>query len=229
MDGDDAPWQAAEGARCFADAGVVSFLRGQRQVLVDTVAFGDGGAGHSHAGALSLVCRDGAQEILIDPGTFTYTACPERRNLFRGTAVHNTVRLAGLDQAGPAGPFRWRTKPASEIHGWGEDWLEASCVQRGLRHRRRVEWTGDEIRVRDEAQGDGEACWHTALPVTETAPGVFRLGQAAWLHVEGGRLEAAWHSPVHGRQEPSTIIRAPLRDGNPLETRIIFDRQSVRP
>jgi hypothetical protein len=67
----------------------------------------------------------------------------------------------------------------------------------------------------------GEVGWHTALPVTETAPGVFRLGTAAWLHMEEGRLEAAWHSPVHGRREPSTMIRAPLREGA-RDTRIEF-------
>ena len=82
---------------------MVSFLRGRRQVLVDTRAFGAGGAGHSHASALSLVCRDGAQEILIDPGTFTYSSDPALRDTFRGTAVHNTVRLGSLDQADPAG------------------------------------------------------------------------------------------------------------------------------
>jgi hypothetical protein len=222
LEGDDAPWQAAEGARWFADAGVVSFLRGQRQVLVDTVAFGAGGAGHSHASALSLVCRDGAQEILIDPGTFTYMSDPVQRDRFRGTAVHNTVRLGLLDQADPAGPFRWQNKPVSQMHGWGEDWMEASCVQRGRRHRRRVDWTGDEIRVRDEAEGGGEVCWHTALPVTRTAPGAFRLGEAAWLHVEGGCMEAAWYSRVHGGREASTVIRAPLGAGSPLETRIVF-------
>ena len=222
LEGDDAPWQAAAGARCFADAGMVSFLRGRRQVLVDTRAFGAGGAGHSHASALSLVCRDGAQEILIDPGTFTYSSDPAARDMFRGTAVHNTVRLGSLDQADPAGPFRWHNKPVSTIHGWGEDWLEASCVQRGRRHLRRVDWIGDEIRVRDEAEGGGEVCWHTALPVTETAPGVFGLGDAACLHVEGGRIEAAWRSRVHGGREPSAVIRAPVRDGQPLETRIVF-------
>ena len=222
LEGDDAPWQAAAGARCFADAGMVSFLRGRRQVLVDTRAFGAGGAGHSHASALSLVCRDGAQEILIDPGTFTYSSDPAQRDMFRGTAVHNTVRLGSLDQADPAGPFRWHNKPVSAIHGWGEDWLEASCVQRGRRHLRRVDWIGDEIRVRDEAEGGGEVCWHTALPVTGTAPGVFGLGDAACLHVEGGRIEAAWRSRVHGGREPSVVIRAPVRDGQPLETRIVF-------
>ncbi len=221
LEGQDCAWQPAEGTRCFANAGVVSFLRGGRQVLVDTVGFGAGGAGHSHASALSLVCRDGEQEILIDPGTFTYIADPVQRDTFRGTAIHNTVCVMGQDQADPAGPFRWRNQPVSELLGWGDDWLEAACRQRGRRHHRRLEWTGDEIRVRDTVDGDGVVCWHTAMPVDETAPGVFRLGDAAWLHVEGGYLETAWHSRVHGSRERSTIIRARLRQGR-IETTIVF-------
>lgn len=221
MEGGDRPWIAAEGTRYFPDAGVVSFLRGQRQVLVDTLAFGAFGAGHSHASALSLVCREGSQEILLDPGTFTYIADPAERDRFRGTAVHNTVRLHSLDQADTAGPFRWANKAQSEVHGWGDDWLEASCRQRGRTHRRRIEWQGDTVIVKDTTDGDGEVCWHTALPVTETETGVFRLGESARLFMEGGSLEPAWHSRVHGSKEPSTIIRAPLRNGG-KETRIVF-------
>lgn len=217
----DRPWRAAEGTRYFADAGVASFLRGQRQVLMDTRAFGAFGAGHSHASALSLVCRDGHQEILLDPGTFTYIVDPAERNRFRGTAVHNTVQLHSLDQADTAGPFRWTNKPQSEVHGWGEDWLEASCLQRGRTHRRRIEWQGDTIVVQDTADAAGEVCWHTALPVKETESGVFRLGELASLLMKGGRLEPAWHSRGYGSKEPSTIIRAPLQNGG-KETRIIF-------
>lgn len=218
---EDRPWRSAEGTRYFPDAGVVSFLRGQRQVLVDTLAFGAFGAGHSHASALSLVCREGNQEILLDPGTYTYIADPAERNRFRGTAVHNTVQLHSLDQAETAGPFRWANKPQSEVHGWGQDWLEASCLQRGRTHRRRIEWHGNTVVVKDTADADGEVFWHTALPVTEMESGVFCLGDSARLSMEGGRLESAWHSRVHGSKEPSIIIRAPLRKGG-KETRITF-------
>lgn len=217
-------WQPATGTLCFPDAGVVSLLRGSRQVLMDTRGFGAAGAGHSHASALSLICRDGAQEILIDPGTYTYITDPAERDRFRGTRAHNTVFLNGRDQATPAGPFRWNAKPVTELHGWGEDWVDASCVQHGARHRRRLEWAGDVVTVSDQAEGEGEAAWHTALPVRELGPGRFALGEAAILEVPGGRAEASWHSPAHGSKQPATAIRAPLQ-GGALETRILF-RQS---
>lgn len=214
-------WRPPAGARCFPDAGVVSLLRGSRQLLIDTRGFGAMGAGHSHASALSLVCRDGAQEILIDPGTYTYIADPVARDQFRGTRAHNTVYLNGRDQATPAGPFRWSGKPVTELHGWGEHWVEASCVQHGVRHHRRLEWVGNVITVRDQADGEGEAAWHTALPVVELSPGRFRLGDSAILEMPGGRVEATWYSPVHGSREPASAVRAPLV-GGVLETRIIF-------
>ena len=59
--------------------------------------------GHSHADTLSLVLRQGQEQILIDPGTYTYVADPLWRDRFRGTAAHNTVRIDGLDQGIPSG------------------------------------------------------------------------------------------------------------------------------
>lgn len=221
LDAPEAGWKPREGTHYYPDAGLFSLTRGGRQILMDTAGFGAFGAGHSHAGALSIVLRDTATEILIDPGTFTYIADPLERERFRSTAAHNTVRLNNLDQADPAGPFRWHNKPASELHGWGETWIEASSLQRGLRHRRRLEWSQNEIIVSDACGGDGQAAWHTALPVQEIEPGVFLLGGRLRLTMPGGKTEPAWRSEVHGTKEPATAIRAPLMNGS-LETRLVF-------
>jgi len=211
----------ASGAIYHAGAGLYSVTRGNRQLLIDAAGFGAFGAGHSHASALSVVLRENGTEILIDPGTFTYVADPAERDRFRSTAAHNTVRMNGVDQADPAGPFRWRNKPEWECHGWGDNWIEASSLQRGLRHRRRLEWRDEAIVVADTCDAAGEAAWHTALPVRETAPGVFLLGDRLRLELPGGWTEPAWCSRVHGSKEPSTAIRAKLVDGK-LQTRLIF-------
>ena len=55
--------------------------------------------------------------MLIDPGTYTYVADRRWRDWFRGSAAHNTLRIDGLDQASPAGPFRWDGRPAGFLVG----------------------------------------------------------------------------------------------------------------
>ena len=63
-------------------------------------------AAHGHADALSFTLSAGGTEILVDPGTFTYSA-GRWRDYFRGTAAHNTVRIDGCDQSVSGGTFLW--------------------------------------------------------------------------------------------------------------------------
>lgn len=62
---------------------------------------------HGHADALSLFLQVGSRDVLIDPGTYTFTGREEWRRYFRGTRAHNTVTVDGLDQAIQDGPMAW--------------------------------------------------------------------------------------------------------------------------
>src|SRR5579862_2625673 len=157
-------------SRLFSDAGVAVMVSGDAQAIVDAGPFGPGGAGHSHADTLGIVVRSGDDEILIDPGTFTYVGDPKWRDWFRGTEAHNTVRIDGLDQARAAGPFRWANRPEVSILAWKtnaeRDLLEAECRYGGFLHRRRVEFQKPAVIVIvDEIEGpagdhDVEQLWH---------------------------------------------------------------------
>jgi hypothetical protein len=140
LDAEPAPGEAAA-SRLFPDAGIAVMAAGAVQIVVKAGGFGSSSAGHSHSDALSFVCRCGEQEILIDPGAYTYRADAEWRNGFRGSAAHNTVRIGGRDQAAPAGPFRWEGRPTVRIRKWAStaerDWLDAECRYGGFVHRRR--------------------------------------------------------------------------------------------
>ena len=72
-------------------------------------------AAHGHADALSFTLSAGGEEILVDPGTFSYHTQAKWRNHFRGTAAHNTVRVDGLDQSEIGGPFLWMRKARSDL------------------------------------------------------------------------------------------------------------------
>jgi hypothetical protein len=63
-------------------------------------------AAHGHADALAFTLSVGGEPILVDPGTFSYSAMPWRR-YFRSTAAHNTVVVDDRDQSEYGGSFLW--------------------------------------------------------------------------------------------------------------------------
>jgi hypothetical protein len=220
-------WRAWQGAELFRDAGVAIVSRGENQSIVDTRAFGWGNAGHGHAHALSLVERNGAREILIDPGTYTYLADPQSRDRFRGTAAHNTVRIDGLDQADPAGPFAWRNFPSTRVIEWSGDpaepFLVAECRNRGVVHTRQFFWLAEgRWVIVDRVDGPTgehlvEQSWHFA---TEADRGLLCFSEPV-ERLEGD--ESGWRSPVFGQKQPTPVYRAQRRGSLPMVLAAAFD------
>jgi hypothetical protein len=188
------------------------------QIIVDAGSFGAGSGGHSHADTLSLVVRLGSEQLLIDPGTYTYVGDPEWRNRFRGTAAHNTVRIHGADQAIPAGPFSWDSKPAAKVLSWGSgaqrDFLEAECSYAGFRHQRTVLFSKDRMLlvVLDRIEGSGvhslEQFWHFGAPARQCSQSCFQVGDTALLAVDPAgeaSLTDGWMAPVFGLKIPAPV------------------------
>ena len=199
----------------FADAGIVVMRSGETQCIVDAGPFGPFRGGHSHADTLSIAARTKGHDLLIDPGTFSYSGESPWRDRFRGTAAHNTVRIGGLDQAGPAGPFGWRNPPQVEIREWHTDgradFLDAACRYRGFLHRRRVFFLKPELLfILDDVEGDqieAEQFWHLGGSADERSPGCFGIGSAGTLLVSGEASELSqggefgWQVRRHFRQQ----------------------------
>jgi hypothetical protein len=199
----------------FPQSGIASISADGAHILMDAGPFGFGGAGHSHADTLSITARAKDRELLIDPGTFTYVGDLGLRNEFRSTGFHNTIRLNGLDQAAPGGPFRWEAKPVVAVNQWLTDernvFLDASCGYRGFTHRRRTFVVGGEmILVLDEVIGpegthDIEQFWHLGD------------GDVAILFSdpEALQFEDGLRSRVFGERETAPVIRASWRKALP--------------
>ena len=104
--------------------------------------------GHGHADLLSIQCNPFGHELLVDPGTYCYTAHANWRHHFRSTAAHNTVIVDRQNQALAAGPFSWRKRrPSARLLEWRStpafDYADAvhDAYQRlrdPVTHRRRV-------------------------------------------------------------------------------------------
>lgn len=224
-------------SQLFSGAGLAVMVSDDLRVYADAGPLGSGRGGHGHSDALSLVVRKGAEETLIDPGTYTYVSDPQWRNRFRGSADHNTVRIDGLNQAKPIGPFGWAVKPEVEILEWhsdaAADSLEAVCRYAGFSHRRRIRLEKpDRVLVEDEIEGPAgehliEQFWHPGESTGVVSSGCFRIGSQAWLMLEPGVQaelseggEYGWRSPALGVKVQSPVIRVVVRGVLPVRIRV---------
>jgi hypothetical protein len=232
------PTLTSRGSRFFENVGIAIMESGDMQLIADAGPFGAGSGGHSHSDTLSFVLRLGDEDLLIDAGTYTYVAEPHWRNWFRGSAAHNTVRIDGLDQAAPAGPFRWTDKPDVQVIAWDTnhecDFLAAICRYRGFEHLRRIQFVKPSlIVVVDDITGPPgehlvEQFWHSGEPVTEAWPRRFRLGRIARLRLShdaetstGG--EHGWRSRAFGSKEPAAVICVATRGAFPMRLTACID------
>ena len=210
------------------------------QLVIDAGPQGSLSAGHGHADALSVHLSAEGRELLLDPGTCCYVAADNSRDEFRGTAAHNTLRIAKSDQANPEGPFSWEafvdTKVESWITGTSFELFRGSHsgyarLAQPVVHRRWVFHLRSQFwLVRDVALGEGEHAvdlfWHIApgfLARQESSGRIlFENGarpRFALLTDDHSRwiasLEDGWWSPAYGKKELAPVVH--------------FQRQSVLP
>jgi hypothetical protein len=156
-----------------------------QQMVIDAGPQGTGRSGHGHSDALSVKLAFGGRSWLVDAGTFCYIGPGGERNIFRGTRVHNTMSVDGLDQAEPEGPFAWSSIPDTQTDLWipGKHFTLFAGSHSGyerlpepVRHRRFVfHLHGGFWLVRDIAEGKGshllETSWHFAPDLTVSTRG----------------------------------------------------------
>jgi len=85
-------------SRAFSNSGFFFMKKDQDYLMVNCAGSGlHGYGGHGHNDALSFELSTQGRDVIIDPGTYVYSAEPELRNLFRSTAYHNTIRIDGIE------------------------------------------------------------------------------------------------------------------------------------
>jgi len=86
-------------SRAFRDGGIYVMQYKKDYIVISCGTNGQGGiGGHAHNDKLSFeLCVDG-EDIIVDPGTYVYTADPKLRNRFRATERHNTITIDGEEQ-----------------------------------------------------------------------------------------------------------------------------------
>jgi len=85
-------------SRAFHDTGIYIFRSPNRYIAVDAGPNGqNGNGGHGHNDTLGFELAVNETDLIIDPGTYTYTPDPKARNHFRSTRMHNTVMIDGQE------------------------------------------------------------------------------------------------------------------------------------
>jgi hypothetical protein len=164
--------------------------------------------------------RRGREELLIDPGTYTYVGDPEWRNWFRGSAAHNTIRIDGLNQAPAGGPFGWHGKPAVRVLDWNTsaetDYIDAECRYSSFTHRRRILYVKpeliylvDSIASEDSSPHTIEQFWHTGGQCEMLNSSAYAIGTPAVLSFDGqypAAVQLGWRSKAFGTKEPAPVV-----------------------
>jgi hypothetical protein len=132
-------------------------------------------AAHGHADALSFTLSVHGNEILIDPGTYTYYADEKWRSYFRGTRAHNTVTVDGQDQSVAGGRFLWSKhaaiksavfEPCADLERLSAEHDGYQRLADPVTHRRELTYLHDlrVLRVMDrltcKSQHHAEINWH---------------------------------------------------------------------
>jgi uncharacterized heparinase superfamily protein len=115
---------------------------------------------HGHGDALSIEWSVAGRRVFVDQGVFEYVGGPDR-DASRAAAHHNTLSIAGMDQAEFFGAFRVgaraRVNSAVSRHdgqmlditGWHDGFVRTG----GPRHRRRLVVQRDRLAIDDQLDG----------------------------------------------------------------------------
>lgn len=109
-------------SRAFIDGGYYVMRDGwgetDNYMLIDCGPHGAVGGAHAHADALSFELAARGRTLIVDPATCTYTGSAKLRDLFRSSAMHNTLTIDGESSSVPDGAFKWKHVAQSRVRSW---------------------------------------------------------------------------------------------------------------
>jgi len=187
---------------------------------------------------LSIQVAAYGHNVLVDPGTYTYTGSKELRDWFRSAQAHNTVTVDGESPSVPDGAFTWKTKADCQLIGWGTS--DNSSVVGGelsgahSRIRRDIVFLkGRRWEIRDTntsaAEHTLDIYFHfnsdtdprvTNGVIYEPTSGLLIFGSKKRDWIE----ENQWVSHCYGQKEPAKVFRfsATLKPGESVYTFLLL-------
>jgi hypothetical protein len=229
------PYAPGAGHAAYPEGGYWIMRGGDLYVVVRCGDVGVGGLGsHAHNDALSFEFACGRQPLVVDPGTYVYTADPVERNRFRSTAFHSTLQIDGAEQnpISDAALFAMEDRRRAEGIVWDPDPDRPTFVgshhgyealARPATHVRRLglDISDRTLAITDivNSTGEHELEWTFPLgPCEAEASGsraVARFAGGLRLELDAPgvelRVEPGWLSPSYGRRQAVPFVRGRKR------------------
>lgn len=134
----------------YTDFGIYIFKTDKFYFLIYTGQNGQNGlGGHSHNDRLSFELFIKDKDIVRDPGTYLYTALPEKRNMFRSVFAHSTIIVENREQNRFLSLFSMENACNCKIHVFEERLIYCEANYGDIRHIRNVAFFRDCIRIED--------------------------------------------------------------------------------
>ncbi|MBI4531663.1 MAG: alginate lyase family protein, partial [Candidatus Latescibacteria bacterium] len=211
--------------RCYAypDFGLYLYRSNRLYVAVRCGPIGqNGNGGHAHNDSLSFELAVDGIPVIADPGTYLYTPLPKKRNLFRSTAMHNTLSVPGKEQnlwyRGTYWLFRMIGQANATVQEFHERRFAGRHTGFGSVHRRTIEVFDGSLLGRDTCKERGEKrlFFHLAPTVqvrllegSDTVDVITTQGVSIRLQSGADRwiVEEGEYSPAYGVVQRSQMLR----------------------
>jgi len=207
--------------------------------LVDGGPHGGNFSGHAHDDCTHVEIARGASRLSIDPGSYSYTGDPCRREWERSAAAHATLILESRVLAVTRGPFGWAVlppDPTTHVAEIGAHWVcrvrRSMGTERAapVHERQTVLVRGYGVVVCDWLQGATDEPFKVTWPMPY-ALGEMELEDRTLGFALPARLQWEWHGVSGPRSELVPRASAPSYgrslEGSALVLRAISGSRSA--
>ncbi|MBD3232567.1 MAG: hypothetical protein GF315_02475 [candidate division Zixibacteria bacterium] len=150
----DIPMDKRSTISAYPDSGIYIFRSDRVHLTICATPNGqEGFGGHAHNDKLSFELNLDSEDVIVDPGSYIYSASSERRNQFRSVKSHSTIIVDGEEQnrwmKGRKGLFRLSNETSIELLEATNNRIILKLQYRDVSHIRIFQITHDRILIYD--------------------------------------------------------------------------------